>query len=413
MESIIIFYKKVKRFLKNRGLKGVFQKLGLIARKDNLIEKYSFIMDQTIIPFNQEEYNMRKDDSIKLLNWIIPEVGEGSGGHTTIFRFVSNLEERGFHSRIYLFQSMNYNDNDTLKKFLEEKFPILDKRVEVFYDVKFIEFSHATLATSWETAYFVQRYNNTISKFYFVQDFEPYFFPQGSFYEFAEKTYKFGLRGITAGEWLENKLRDEYHMQTESFGFSYEREVYRAVEKNEIKRRIFFYARPVTARRDFELGLLALNELCVRMPEVEVVFAGWDVREYVIPFKHENLGIISVEKLAECYTRCDMCLVISNTNLSLLPLEVMGAGSVAICTKGENSTWLVNEENSILVDYDPIEIANKIEYYYEHITELEEIRKKGMKFAASTSWQKEADKVVEILNNAIEEDMTSEMFMSI
>ena len=35
--------------------------------------------------------------------------------------------------------------------------------------------------------------------------------------------------------------------------------------------RIFFYARPVTARRDFELGLLALNEITKRNSDVEVV----------------------------------------------------------------------------------------------------------------------------------------------
>ena len=62
-----------------------------------------------------------------------------------------------------------------------------------------------------------------------------------------------------------------------------------------------FYARPVTPRRDFELGMLALNELCRRMPEIEVVFAGWDVSGYEIPFKHRNLGIVTPQVLADSY----------------------------------------------------------------------------------------------------------------
>lgn len=39
---------------------------------------------------------------------------------------------------------------------------------------------------------------------------------------------------------------------------------------------------------------------------------------------------------------------------------------------------MVNEENSILVDYDPIQIADRMEYYFNHPDELATIRKKGM-----------------------------------
>ena len=115
------------------------------------------------------------------------------------------------------------------------------------------------------------------------------FFPVGSDYAFAENTYKFGFRGLTAGDWLKNKLHDEYGMQTNSFLFSYDNELYQAGKKRDAVPRIFFYARPVTARRDFELGLLALNEITKRNSDVEVVFAGWDVSNYRIPFKHQNL----------------------------------------------------------------------------------------------------------------------------
>mgnify|MGYP000116807862 CR=1 FL=1 len=88
-----------------------------------------------------------------------------------------------------------------------------------------------------------------------------------------------------------------------------------------------------------------------------------------------------------------MCLVISNTNLSLVPFEVMACNSVAVCSKGANSSWMVNEENSILVDYDPIQIADRMEYYFNHPDELATIRKKGMDFVKGTSWYKEAEKV--------------------
>lgn len=95
---------------------------------------------------------------------------------------------------------------------------------------------------------------------------------------------------------------------------------------------------------------------------------------------------------------------ISNTNLSLVPFEVMACNSVAVCSKGANSSWMVNEENSILVDYDPIQIADRMEYYFNHPDELATIRKKGMDFVKGTSWYKEAEKVYASMLKGIEED---------
>lgn len=390
--------------MRRRGVRGVFEKAHAVEPKIEYIKQQEYLMERTEIPLDQKAYEKHKNDPVKLINWIIPEPGIGSGGHTTIFRMLSHLENMGFHSRVYLFLSPNYRNDKVLKDFTKEHFPILDDRVEMFSDVSKAGFAHATVCTSWQTAYYLKRFNNTISKFYFVQDFEPYFFPLGSYYEFARKTYTFGFRGITAGDWLKDKLREEYGMITDSFGFSYEKGTYKKWGQKGKEKRIFFYTRPYTARRDFELGLMAIDELCKRMPEVEVLFAGEDISRFVIPFKHRNLGIITPVDLSKSYAKCDLCLVLSNTNLSLVPLEVMASGSVAVCSKGENSTWLVNEENSILVDYDPMEIADVMEYYLKHPDQLAEIRKKGKAFAEATSWEKEAEKIAAAMKRGLEED---------
>lgn len=404
---MIKFFRLVKygfKYIFSKGLNSACDHIEQASSKIDVFKFYGYVVDETKIDLNEEDYNTYKDNDIKILNWIIPEMGAGSGGHINIFRFVSNLENMGFHSRIYIQNPTLLNDNEKLRSFVKEHFAILDERVECYCNTSYAQFAHATIATSWQTAYFVRNFNNTISKFYFVQDFEPYFFAVGSEYEFAENTYNFGLRGITAGDWLKNKLHDEYGMETVSFGFSYDKEIYTPHEKKDKENRVFFYARPVTPRRDFELGLLALNELNKRVDNLTVCFAGWDIINYEIPFKYENLGILSLEQLPEIYAQCDMCFVISNTNLSLLPLEVMASNSVAVCSVGDNSTWLVNDENSILVDYDPIQMAEKMAYYFKHPDELSEIRKKGLEFAQNTSWITEAEKVRDALLKGIKED---------
>ena len=150
--------------------------------------------------------------------------------------------------------------------------------------------------------------------------------------------------------------------------------------------------------------MLALEELCKRMPEVEVLFAGWDVGSYDIPFPHKNMGVVSMETLAQLYTQSDLCLIISSTNLSLVPLEVMGCGRVAVCSNGANSTWMLNDENAVMVDFEPIQIADAMEYYLKHPKEREEKRQKGLEFAAGTDWEKEADKVYQAVVEGITED---------
>ena len=404
MGKLYRFAKRVYRYISKRGISGVSDYINKVAAKTDVLKFYEYIVDEDTIELDECEYKEHANDQVKILNWIIPEMGVGSGGHINIFRFISNLEDMGFHSRIYLHRPDALKSDEKLHAFLKEHFSILDERVESFSDLNDISFAHATIATSWNTAYFVRKFNNTISKFYFVQDFEPYFYAMGSEYEFAENTYHFGFRGITAGDWLKEKLHEEYGMETVSFGFSYDKDIYKPYEKKDEEKRVFFYARPVTPRRDFELGMLALNELNKRVENLTVYFAGWDIENYEIPFKYKSFGILNIEELSELYAQCDMCFIISNTNLSLLPLEVMASNSVAVCSKGENSTWLVNEENSVLVDYDPIKIAEKMAYYFEHPQELEVIRKNGLEFASKTSWVIEAEKVRDALLKGIEED---------
>lgn len=404
MNNMVRFIKKVISFLKKKGFKGASEYIEKVSSKIDVFSFFQFIVDDNKVDLDIEEYELHKNDEKKLLNWIIPEIGPGSGGHLNIFRFISNLENMEFHSRIYVFNSNAIKETQELKNFLRKYFPILDERVECYCNCDNIKFAHGTIATSWQTAYYLKNFNNTVSKFYFVQDYEPYFYAMGSEYEFANNTYKMGFRGITAGDWLKEKLSTEFGMITDSFGFSYDKEIYSPHEKRDDVNRVFFYARPVTPRRDFELGLLALNELNKRVDGLEVYFAGWDVSNYEIPFKHKNFGILSIEELSDIYAQCDMCLIISNTNLSLLPLEVMASNSVAVCSKGKNSTWLVNEDNSVLVDYDPIDIANKMTYYFEHRDELSIIRKRGLDFAQSTSWIAEAKKVKDALLKGIAED---------
>ena len=138
---------------------------------------------------------------------------------------------------------------------------------------------------------------------------------------------------------------------------------------------MFFYARPVTPREEILNWECLLSMIMGKKNPRWKSFLPAGILVIMIPFP-SKLKFSDSQVLAESYVHLDMCLIISNTNLSLLPLEVMACGSVAVCSRGENSTWLVNEENSVLVDYDPNQIAEIMEYYFKNPDKLDLIRKK-------------------------------------
>jgi glycosyltransferase involved in cell wall biosynthesis len=232
---------------------------------------------------------------------------------------------------------------------------------------------------------------------YFVQDFEPYFFAPGSQYAFAEQTYRWGFHGITAGRWLAHKLQVEYGMPADWIGFSYDRDLYRPLGKARSGQDVFFYARRNTHRRGFELGLLVLADVARRLPKTRFLLAGDDQLNAHIPFRHKCFGSLPLSRLAQLYSRCDAALVLSFTNLSLLPLELMACGCPVVSNTGPNVEWLLNAENCVLAEPSVESLSDALVGLLTDAGRRHELSQKGLRFARHTDWAEEAGKVAAIL----------------
>lgn len=368
-----------------------FRKSGTSFLKSDPLDSYSFVTlpDRPAgLTIDQVEANT--------INWVIPPFGIGSGGHLNIFRFAANLEMLGFSCRIVIVgepkpESAKFAKEQIAKHF----FSITGTVVIGMENASPAEF---TIATGWQTAYYVRNFEHTCQKCYFIQDYEPWFYAVGSESVFAEETYRFGFLGITAGSWLATKLADEFGMKTSAVGFSYDHSLYRQGIRNaDCKKRIFFYARPPTQRRAFELGLLVLAEVARRLDNTEVVFAGWDVSGYVIPFRHVNAGLLAIEQLAEIYQQCDVALVISLSNVSLLPLELMACGTPVVSNDGPWVKWLLNENNSLLARPTVDALTNAICEVINNPELANRLRRGGYATLETTTWENEANRMSEIL----------------
>ncbi|NOI03337.1 glycosyltransferase [Vibrio kanaloae] len=385
-------------YYKQHGFGELFKKVLNYIRSPRSITKTDIAKHYSFISRDDFGYEWTEGLAAEnTINWVIPNFNIGSGGHLNIFRFISFLESSGYVVNIVIDEPNCGQDTDKLKKVICDNFVNLE--ANVFFGIENAPVAFSTFATSWTTAYTVKSYRTTKRKFYFVQDFEPLFYPLSSEYAFAENTYKFGFTGITAGKWLSDKLSSEYAMECDYVGFSYDKDRYSALKVNDKKankKRIFFYARPPTPRRALELGILALQNVCKQRNDVEVVFAGWDLSAYSFDFDYESHGVVSLDELPELYRSCDMGLVLSFTNLSLLPLELMASGVPVVSNTGKNVEWLLNKDICQFAESDVNSITRALLQLIDEENYLEDLKTKGISFAEKTSWKDEGQKFVNI-----------------
>ncbi|MDY6213813.1 MAG: glycosyltransferase [Schaalia hyovaginalis] len=286
--------------------------------------------------------------------WIMSPPGKSSGGHQNIFRFLSFLEGAGHRVKIFLYSTDPMPiDMEALREMLSASvaYPDLKASIEAYRpEVGVGPDVDALFATGWETAYPAYLDPSDAKRCYFVQDFEPSFYPVGSENQLAENSYRFGFEGFTAGRWLAKKLFDDYMMTTHPFDFATDPGLY---ERSNDSRRddVFFYARPVTTRRGFELGIMALAEVKRLRPRTRIHMAGWNVADWDIPFDYVNHGAMTIDELSPLYNECAAALVMSLTNMSLLPLELLSCGTIPVVNDAPNNRLVSDNPN---IAYTPL-----------------------------------------------------------
>jgi len=369
---------------------------GSVLAKHGTIKHYEFLLGE------EQGFGMKlTPDNLPTgsMTWLIPDFSANSGGHINILRMMQLLKQRGFsHQHVVVMEPHRWSSTGEAQAALEDAFG--EAGITVSLGVKSIEPCAYLVATGWQTAYWVSKYRDALHRLYFVQDFEPAFYAYGSDYSFAENTYRLGLTGITAGTWLSEKLTGDYGMKTFPYSFACDTDFYKPKLRHEgDQKRVFFYARPVTPRRCFEIGLVALKKVCEAVPDATVVFAGWDVEGYDIPFPHVSRGSVPVKELPELYSQCDVALILSSTNLSLLPLEVAACGCPVVLNNDPQSNWLLSQDQATYCDMNVDSISAAIIDILRNPDKARSLAQAALQRARTNSWEAEADKVAGFLKS--------------
>jgi O-antigen biosynthesis protein len=308
--------------------------------------------------------------------WLIPYFSKGSGGHKNLFRFVRFIESFGHKCTIYIVGDYDrLISPEQIQKQICEYFEPINAEVKIYSSTTQGSKTNILISTSWITAYAALTIDADL-KTYFVQDYEPLFYSLGSYYFLAQNTYSFGYYHITLGQWLTNLLKTKHHVAADFYHIVVEKDIYYPRTKitnqaisdfsNNNTFKVAFYGRSVTPRRCFELVSVALYLFSQQAENITLISYGWNDIP-AVPFKCYNVGMLSVESLAELYSVCDVCIAPSSTNLSLVAHEVMACGSILMDLDVENTTYdLVHLENSYLVKPDPKSMCDALLELYNH-----------------------------------------------
>jgi len=353
-----------------------------------------------------------RPNRIRTATWFVPWFHHVYfGGIHTIFRFIQWMRAtRTVEPRIVLY---DVDIADSGVRFaIAQAFPDLvdiDIVVPPNGKTNFVDYSElpptdVAVCTIWYSAYALLPFNQTKAKFYFVQDYEPAFYPGGSLWAQAEATYRFGYAGLVSTPGLAESYQ-VYRNPTCSF--------IPAVEPCRSRRppspprpvRIVLYGRPSTDRNGFELLAAASRRVKQRYGDtVRIISVGedFDPADYELDEVLEGASLLrDLDSLRDLYLRSDIgvCCMFSK-HPSYQPLEYMASGVAVVTNKNPATTWLLrHEENCLLSDPFSTALAEAIGRLVEDAELRDQLTAAGEKTVTGRNWDGEFAKLWEFMTN--------------
>lgn len=331
--------------------------------------------------------------------WFVPALLKGGGGHRTIFQNITALINDGYMCDVYI-GDLNQHSPNELFQMINEYYGEFHGNVFADWHNPLKEYD-CVIATSWNSAPIVQKIDCP-KKAYFIQDFEPYFYPMGSNYVEAENTYKYGFHGITIGKWLSHKMREEFHLTTDYFSFCADLKTYKKLNNIEKENAICFVFQPDKPRRCDNIALKALQIVKTIKPDVKIYFYGSNP-SIIKNLEVDQLGIIPIEKCNELYNKCLVGLCMSASNPSRIPFEMMASGLPVVELYRENNLYDFPNDGCLLADSTPEAIANALLTILDDKKLQQKMSSAGIKYMKNYPLEKGFEEFVTHFNEYMKE----------
>ena len=356
-----------------------------------------------------------------VINFVLPSLG-ASGGIDVVYKYVELLIKHGHDVRVYkeLKARNMYRYSSSIKNWAHQMYCTIkavvlkngnrhDEDCFVWHITDdTVRRADVVIATAWPTAFAVNELSSTAgNKYYFIQDYEPYFNLYGESYIMAQKSYEVGYHMVSLGKWNKHMIEKECNINSrlDYITFPYEGKEYFAKERNfdeyKIKKEFNFavYIKDVGKRAPYLIQYL-LTKLKKDFSEegitLNIKYYGEDKN-----FKcegGENIGKLSKSELLNLYNTSDFGLVASLTNISLVPYEMLATGLPVIEFKEGTFEYFFPEDTAIITSFDYNDFYNQVKEAINNTDKLKEMNKNSMKFLKELSWEKTTDEFIEILD---------------
>lgn len=373
--------------------------------QDMIATKYHLSMDIYKTQRLRRSYmdqNVSKNIRKKRIAWVIPYPGRGSGGHRTIIQNVNALIRHGYECDIYV-EDNGISTSQQVAKEIDEYYETCAANV---YSGIYLRCEYDLIfQTGWQVIDFVKSLESDL-KGYFIQDYEPWFFPMGDKYIDIENSYRLGYKNITIGKWLSHKMMDEFNSPSQYFDFCADLNVYKPLDNVKKENAICYIFQPEKPRRCDVLALKALKLVKEIKKDVKIYVYGSNT-DKPIDFEVERLGIIPIEKCNELYNKCVVGLCMSASNPSRIPFEMMAAGLPVVELYRENNLYDFPDDAVLLAEPSCEGVATALIYLLEN----EEVRScmsaagiRYMKdYPLEKGYQQFLNAVDNVLNNNVNE----------
>lgn len=350
---------------------------------------------------------------IKRVIWIIPDFNVAFyGGINTILRTAEYM--RVTHGVSPTFAVDGQASAPIIRARIAQAFPALADACDVVILVPSapaldLGVADTAVCTLWTTAYALLRLRNVRRKFYFVQDWEPLFYPSGTLSTFVEATYRFGFYGICNTR----SLAESYKNLGGDAGYflpAVDTSIFHARTRKQRSPNDPFvlvcYTRPGTPRNCFEALSEAMRMLKMRYgSDLEIITAGaeWNPAHYGLDGVVRNLGLLPYHETATLYRASDAGLVAMATrHPSYLPFEWMACGAAVVTNRNSYTSWLLRDgENCLLCEMNRTDVFDTVSRLIESRELRDSIAAKAIADigANHSSWSDSCSQIYSLMQN--------------
>ncbi|MCD2256335.1 glycosyltransferase family 1 protein [Lactobacillus sp. CC-MHH1034] len=351
--------------------------------------------------FNDRPAKQKRQAHYRSITFVTTGIIPYDGGQTTMLHLGTLLQQAGYevYYLSYVPQSQASMTDDA-----EFNFP---KFGGTCLDMSHLDThqSDIWIATMWETAYIIK--NKPGYKFYFVQDYEPYFYPFGDRYQLAKKTYDFGLHMVSLGPWCAHMInvhtknktpvdQINFPVDLDNYPFS-PRDFSNYPTKKRLKIAVYTkWSSPRRAPISIQITMLDCQKLLAKKGiHLDVWYFGTNKTARFV--NGTNLGKLTRKEMVDLYNSCDFGIAPSMTNFSLVPFEMMSTGLPFIDFLEGTGSYFLPKGSYFPTHFNETALADTLLTAAQDTELLAKVVATSHQYLHNISWQKTVNDFLKIL----------------